>query len=215
MAGLKPKKNSNHKNLILEQSSPRALRRLEENHSRSCAFRGLLRVRPVREKRKNIVQLAHDQLFLWVIRVRRVFRPIRESVKFRGFRPFPPEIPPDSKKNRRFPRFFKSPETLRISPKISSKPCKFPVFPEKSLRSRRNRGLMAIVCRPTQRTPRHFSRFAGVFFAYPVQRVDGAGRDISAPSAEKGNHAGNPLLRRLNRKSATGTDTPSPKDSHV
>ncbi|MCY4053170.1 MAG: hypothetical protein OXE98_04740, partial [Hyphomicrobiales bacterium] len=43
-------------------------------------------------------------------------------------------------KNRRFPRFFKSPETPRISPKIPSKPCKFPVFPEKKLEIRSEPG---------------------------------------------------------------------------
>ena len=95
--------------------------------------------------------------------------------EIRGFRPFPPKIPPDSKKNRRFPRFFKSPENPRISPKILPTSCNFPGFPEKSLLSGRNRGLMAIVCRPTQRTPRHFSRFAGVFFCASYSTGEGVG----------------------------------------
>ena len=67
-----------------------------------CFFGGL-RVRLMREKRKNIVQSAND--FFGVIGVRRVFRPILESVKFEGFRPFPTKIPPDSKKTAAFRGF--------------------------------------------------------------------------------------------------------------
>ena len=52
-------------------------------------FWAVLRVRLMREKRKNIVQSAHD--FFGVIGVRRVFLPILESVKFGGFRPLSPK----------------------------------------------------------------------------------------------------------------------------